>query len=169
MLKSSKPVVVDTIESIYKMSPSVIITHYHGVTVSQLNSLRESLKDAEAGLKVVKNTLAKIAANRAGLDTVSHLFSGPTAIVYSKEPVGAAKLVVKFAESHENFKIVGGLIDSQVFSKHSILELSKLLSLNETRSQIIGLLQIHSSKIVNILQAPASGITRVVKAYSDKQ
>lgn len=168
MLRSEKPVVVDEIANIYKESPSVIIAHYHGLTVSQINSLRESLKSKDSGFKVVKNTLARIAANQTGLDNISDLFTGPTAIAYSKEPVEMAKLVVNFAKTNENLKIIGGMIDNQVLNEHSIKELSKLPSLNELRSKIVGLLQAPATKIAGVLQAPSSSMARVIKAHASK-
>ncbi len=168
MLRSEKPKVVDEIASIYKESPSVIVAHYHGLTVSEVNSLRESLKYKDAGFKVVKNTLAKIAANKASLGDIVSLFSGPTAIVYSKEPVEMAKLVVNFAKSNDNLKIIGGIVDKQVLNEHSIKELSKLPSLNELKSKIVGLLHAPATKIVGVLQASSSSLARVVQANASK-
>lgn len=168
MLRSEKPAVIEEIASIYKESPSVIVAHYHGLTVSEINLLRESLKSKDAGFKVVKNTLAKIAANKVDLDETVSLFSGPTAIVYSNEPVEMAKLVVNFAKSNENLKIVGGIVDKQVLNEHSIKELSKLPSLNELRSKIVGLLQAPATKIAGVVQAPSSSLAKVVQANASK-
>ncbi|WP_218459910.1 50S ribosomal protein L10 [Rickettsia sp. TH2014] len=168
MLRSEKPVEVEDIVNIYKESPSVIITHYHGLTVSQVSSLRESLKSKEAGFKVVKNTLAKIAANQTGLDSIANLFAGPTAIVYSKEPVEMAKLVVNFAKANDNLKIIGGITDNHVLDEHLIKELSKLPSLNELRGKIVGLLQAPATKVVGVLQAPSSSMARVIQAHASK-
>ncbi|WP_032139338.1 50S ribosomal protein L10 [Rickettsia tamurae] len=168
MLRSEKSVAVEDIVNIYKESPSVIITHYHGLTVSQVSSLRESLKSKEAGFKVVKNTLAKIAANQTGLDSIANLFAGPTAIVYSKEPVEMAKLVVNFAKANDNLKIIGGIVDNHVLDENSIKELSKLPSLNELRGKIVGLLQAPATKFVGVLQAPSSSIARVIQAHASK-
>ncbi|MEY4463597.1 MAG: ribosomal protein [Pseudomonadota bacterium] len=168
MLRSEKPVAVEDIVNIYKESPSVIITHYHGLTVSQVSSLRELLKSKEAGFKVVKNTLAKIAANQTGLDNIANLFAGPTAIAYSKEPVVMAKLVVNFAKANDNLKIIGGIVDNHVLDEHSIKELSKLPSLNELRGKIVGLLQAPATKVVGVLQAPSSSMARVIQAHASK-
>lgn len=168
MLRSEKPIVVEELEKVYKESTSVIVAHYHGLTVSQISSLRESLKVKGAGFKVVKNTLAKIAANKTGLDGAVNLFAGPTAIAYSKDPVEVAKLVVDFAKSNDNLKIVGGIVNDQLLNEHSIRELSKLPSLNELRGKIIGLLQAPATKIVGVLQAPASSLVRVIQAYVNK-
>ncbi|AFB25802.1 MULTISPECIES: 50S ribosomal protein L10 [spotted fever group] len=168
MLRSEKPVAVEDIVNIYKESPSIIITHYHGLTVSQVSALRESLKSKEAGFKVVKNTLAKIAANQTGLNSIANLFAGPTAIVYSKEPVEMAKLVVNFAKANDNLKIIGGIVDNHVLDEHSIKELSKLLTLNELRGKIIGLLQAPATQVVGVLQAPSSSMARVIQAHASK-
>ncbi|MFV0250621.1 MAG: 50S ribosomal protein L10 [Rickettsia aeschlimannii] len=168
MLRSEKPVAVEDIVNIYKESPSIIITHYHGLTVSQVSSLRESLKSKEAGFKVVKNTLAKIAANQTGFDSIANLFAGPTAIVYSKEPVEMAKLVVNFAKANDNLKIIGGIVDNHVLDEHSIKELSKLPALNELRGKIVGLLQAPATKVVGVLQAPSSSMARVIQAHASK-
>ncbi|CEO16994.1 50S ribosomal protein L10 [Rickettsia monacensis] len=168
MLRSEKPVAVEDIVNIYKESSSVIITHYHGLTVSQVSSLRESLKSKEAGFKVVKNTLAKIAANQTALDSIANLFAGPTAIVYSKEPVEMAKLVVNFAKANDNLKIIGGIVDNHVLDENSIKELSKLSSLNELRGKIVGLLQAPATKFVGVLQAPSSSMARVIQAHASK-
>jgi large subunit ribosomal protein L10 len=168
VLRSEKPVAVEDIVNIYKESPSVIITHYHGLTVSQVSSLRELLKSKEAGFKVVKNTLAKIAANQTGLDNIANLFAGPTAIAYSKEPVVMAKLVVNFAKANDNLKIIGGIVDNHVLDEHSIKELSKLPSLNELRGKIVGLLQAPATKVVGVLQAPSSSMARVIQAHASK-
>ncbi|ABV74530.1 50S ribosomal protein L10 [Rickettsia akari str. Hartford] len=168
MLRSEKPVAVGDVVNIYKESPSIIITRYHGLTVSQVSSLRESLKSREAGFKVVKNTLAKIAAKQTGLDSIANLFAGPTAIVYSKEPVEMAKLVVNFAKSNGNLKIVGGIVDNRVLDEYSIKELSKLPSLNELRGKIVWLLQAPSTKVVGVLQAPSVSMARVLQAHASK-
>ncbi|MCZ6901753.1 MAG: 50S ribosomal protein L10 [Rickettsia endosymbiont of Ixodes persulcatus] len=169
MLRSEKPVAVEDIVNIYKESPSVIITHYHGLTVSQVSSLRESLKSKEAGFKVVKNTLAKIAANQTGLNNIAELFAGPTAIAYSKELVEMAKLVVNFAKANDNLKIIGGMVDNHVLDEHSIKELSKLPSLNELRDKIVGLLQAPATKVVGVLQAPSSSMARVIQAHASSK
>ncbi|MFY9589438.1 50S ribosomal protein L10 [Rickettsia endosymbiont of Halotydeus destructor] len=173
MLRSEKPIVVEELEKICKESASIIVAHYHGLTVSQISSLRESLKVKGAGFKVVKNTLAKIvinriAANNVGLDKAANLFTGPTAIAYSKDPVEAAKLVVDFVKANDNLKIVGGIVNDQVLNEQSIRELSKLPSLNELRGKIIGLLQAPATKLAGVLQAPASSLARVVQAYVNK-
>lgn len=168
MLRSEKQQSVADLEKIYHESSSVIVTHYHGLTVSQLTSLRKNLRNNGAGFKVIKNTLSKIAVDNAGLGSVSTLFSGPTGIAYSSDPVSAAKVVVEFAKLNESLKIVGGVVDGRLLSTEVVHDLAKLPSLNELRSKLIAVLQAPATKVACVLQAPASGVVRVLKAYADK-
>ena len=80
MLRSEKHESILDLEEIYKDSASVIITHYHGLTVSQVTTLRRALRAKGASFKVVKNTLSKIATSKAGLDNFANLLAGPTAV-----------------------------------------------------------------------------------------
>ncbi len=168
MLRSEKQDCVLELEGVYKQSGSVIVTHYHGLTVKQLTSLRRDLRAHDAKFKIVKNTLSKIAANKADVGSISGLLSGPTAIAYSKDPLAAAKTVVKFAKTNEQLKIVGGIVNNQLFNTQEIHLLAELPSLDELRSKIISLIEAPAAKIVGALKAPASKFARLFQAYADK-
>ena len=168
MLRSEKHEFVDTLQEVYKQSSSVIITHYHGLSVSQLTALRKSLRDNGASFKVVKNTLSKIAASNAGVKDVASLLKGPTAIAYSADPVIAAKKVVEFAKANNKLTVIGGIVDNEILSAEQVIELSKLPSLDELRGKIIGVLQAPASRIVGVLQAAPAQLARVIQAYADK-
>lgn len=159
---------VEKIEQIYKSSSSVILAHYHGLTVTDLNQLRSKLRDDGGAFTVVKNTLAKIAAKNVDFKCDHDLFTGPVAIAYSDDPIAAAKGVVKFAEANDNLKIVGGVVDGAILSVEEIKQLSKMPSLDELRGKLVALLQTPATNIARVLQAPASQVVRVIKAYSDK-
>ena len=160
MLRSEKRDFVLELEDVYKQSGSVIVTHYHGLTVKQLTSLRRDLRAQDAKFKIVKNTLSKIAADKADIGSIATLLSGPTAIAYSKDPLAAAKTVVKFAKTNEQLKIIGGIVNHQVFNTQEIQLLAELPSLDELRSKIISLLEAPATKIVGVLKAPASKFAR---------
>ncbi|MGI4775455.1 MAG: 50S ribosomal protein L10 [Janthinobacterium lividum] len=157
MLRLEKREFVAGLENIYKESNSVIITHYHGLSVSKITALRKSLRENGAGFKVVKNTLLKIATETVGTQGLSVFLKGPTAIAYSVDAIAAAKQVMEFAKSNNNFKVIGGIVNNQIMNANEIQELAKLPSLNELRGKIVG-----------ILQAPAAQIARLLKAYSEK-
>ena len=168
MLRSEKQEFVATLEDVYKESSSIIITHYHGLSVKKLSELRKSLRSNGSSFKVVKNTLVRIAAQNAGITDAALLFKGPTAIAYSANPVAAAKQVIEFANSNNNLKIIGGIVDNQLLSESQVKELAKLPSLDELRGKIIGILQAPASKIVGVLQAPSAQFIRLLRAYANK-
>ena len=168
MLRAEKKDCVSELESVCRDSSSVIFTHYHGLTVAQINELRRTLRANGAGFKVVKNTLFKIAATNAKLGFSDNMVTGPIAIAYSSDPVAAAKGVVEFAKKNENLKLIGGIVDNIALSIAEINILSKLPSLDELRGQIIGLLQAPATKLVSVLQAPAGQLARVISAHATK-
>lgn len=168
MLRSEKQDFVVGLEGVYQQSSSVIITHYHGLTVSQITALRRSLREKGANFKVVKNTLSKIAANKVGLGSIAKLLTGPTAIAYSEDAIVAAKSVVEFAKTNEKLKIIGGVVNNQLVTAEEIHQLATLPSLDELRGKIIGVLQAPATKIAGVIQAPASQLARLFQAYANK-
>jgi large subunit ribosomal protein L10 len=168
VLRSEKKSFVTELEGIYESSNSVIVTHYHGLTVSEVTKLRRNLRENGASFKVVKNTLSRIAASNAGLAGDSEIFSGPTAIAYSEDPVAAAKGVVEFAKTNDNLKIIGGVVNNTVLDLSAIQQLAKLPSLDVLRGQIVGILQTPAANLARVVQAPAVALARVIQAYADK-
>ncbi len=168
MLRSEKKTFVSDLEEIYQTSNSVIITHYHGLTVSEITTLRRSLRENGASFKIVKNTLSKIAASNVKVEHDPEMFSGPTAIAYSEDPVAAAKGVVEFAKANDNLKIVGGIVNDKILDVSSIQQLAKLPSLDQLRGKIVGILQAPASNLARVTQAPAGALARVIQAYAEK-
>jgi len=168
VLRSEKKTFVSELEKIYEDSNSVIITHYHGLTVSQITNLRKALRENGASFKIVKNTLSKIAATNVKLTHDPEAFSGPTAIAYSKDPVAAAKGVVEFAKANDNLKVIGGIVNDKILNVVEVQQLAKLPSLDQLRGKIVGILQAPAANLARIIQAPAGSLARVIQAYSEK-
>jgi large subunit ribosomal protein L10 len=168
VLRSEKKTFVSELEKIYQDSNSVIITHYHGLTVSQITNLRKALRENGASFKIVKNTLSKIAATNVKLTHDPEAFSGPTAIAYSKDPVAAAKGVVEFAKANDNLKVIGGIVNDKILNVVEVQQLAKLPSLDQLRGKIVGILQAPAANLARIVQAPAGSLARVIQAYSEK-
>ena len=168
MIRSEKINAVAELEEIYRSNPAIIVTHYHGLTVSAVTKLRNDLRKEGATFKVIKNTLAKIAAKNAGISSADSLFKGPVAIAYSHDSVSTAKAVAEFAKTHADFKIVGGILDSGVVDSTMIDKLSKLPSMKELQGTIVGILQAPARQIIGVTNAPASQLARVFSAYSNK-
>ncbi len=169
MLRAEKKNFVTELEGVCRDSNTMIFTHYHGLTVAQISELRRTLRANNAGFKVVKNTLFRIAAKGANIEFAEGIVKGPIAIAYSADAVAAAKGVVEFAKSNDNLKVVGGIVNNTILSVDGVRALSKLPSLDELRGKIIGLLQAPATKLACVLQAPASGVARVISAHATKE
>src|SRR5262249_43003504 len=130
--------------------------------------LRRQMRAAGAGFKVTKNRLAKRALEGTAFAALAPLFTGPTAVAYSHDPVAAAKAAVTFANRNDKLTIIGGGLSGQMLDAAGVRALATLPSLDELRGKIIGLIQAPATKLAGLLQAPAGQLARVLAAHADK-
>jgi len=149
-------------------SGAVVVAHYAGLTVAEMESLRVQMKQAGGQVKVAKNRLAKLALEQTGLADMSGLFVGPTVIAYSDDPVTAPKIAVKFAKDNEKFVVLGGAMGATALDADGVRALALVPSLDELRARIAGLVKQPATKVAFVLQAPGSQIARVVGAYAEQ-
>lgn len=147
----------------------VVLTHNKGLTVAEVSDLRKKARSAGAEYKVAKNTLTKLAIKGSPFAGLDSLLTGPTALTASKDPVAAAKVVVEFANKNENIVVIGGVLQGQVLTVAAINNLATLPSLDALRSKLIGLIQAPATKIASVVQAPAGQLARVIGAYANKK
>ena len=102
------------------------------------------------------------------IKNIADLFNGPTAVAYSSDPVAPAKVAVQYAKKFKNFKIIGGAFEGEKMDDEKIEFLASLLSLDEMRSKIIGLITSPAQKIATVLKAPAVQLARLVSMQSNK-
>lgn len=169
MDRAEKAETVEALKGIFARSGVVVMSHYTGLTVADMTSLRVRLREAGAGLKVVKNRLAKIALDGTPGAAVSHLFRGPVAIAYSPDPISAPKVAVAYAKEKDKFVLLGGLMGASVLDESAVKALATLPSLDELRGKIIGLVQAPATKVAGVLAAPAGQLARVIGAYAAKE
>ena len=131
------------------------------MTVTQSTDLRNKMRDAGASYKVAKNRLAMIALDGTDYGSLADLLTGPTALATSTDPVAAAKAVVEFAKTNDQFEIVGGAMGKTVLDADGVKALASLPSLDELRAKLVGLLVAPATKIATITQAPAAQLARV--------
>ena len=167
MDRAGKSEAIEEIKGVFAGAGAVVVTHYAGLTVANLNDLRHRLRQEGATFTVVKNTLAKKALNGAS-DGAHALFKGPVGIAYGPDAVSAAKVTSAYAKDNEKLVIIGGMMGEQVLDAKGVEALSKLPSLDELRARLVGLINTPATRIAGILQAPAGQLARVLKAYSDK-
>ncbi len=168
MDRAKKAETIEALTGVFANAGAVVVTHYLGLTVHDLEDLRGRLRKEGATFRVVKNRLAQKALNGAD-DRAVALFKGPAAIAYGPDPVSAAKVATAFAKDHDKLVIIGALMGAEVLDVRAVGDLAKLPSLDQLRGKIIGLIQAPATKIAGVLQAPAGQLARVVNAYAQKE
>lgn len=168
MDRSQKAESVAFLTEVFNEAGAVVVTRNLGMTVAQSTALRIKVREAGASFKVAKNSLAKIAAKGTAYEGMTDLFTGPTGIAASADPVAAAKVVVEFAKTNDKLEIVGGAMGSVVLNADGIKALATMPSLDEMRAKLIGLIQAPATKIAQLSTAPAAKLARVFAAYAEK-
>lgn len=168
MERAQKAEAVEVLKGIFADSGAVVVSHYTGLTVAEMTSLRVKLREAGGQLKVVKNRLAKIALQGNAAESVGGLFTGPVAIAFSTDPVAAPKAAVDFAKENDKFVVLGGMMGETVLDEGGVKSLASLPSLDELRGKLVGLIQAPATKIAGVVQAPAGQLARVINAYAQK-
>lgn len=145
----------------------VIVTHYSGLTVAQITDLRSKLREEGGSFKVTKNTLARRALAGTKFEQISDMFAGPVGIATSKDPVSVAKVAQEFSKENDKLVILGGAMGDKKLSTEEVIQLSKLPSLDEIRSKLVGLIVAPATKVARVLQVPAQQMVGVTKAYGE--
>jgi large subunit ribosomal protein L10 len=169
MDRTQKAETVQSLHGLFANAGAVVVAHYTGMTVAQMGELRSRLRKAGASFKVAKNRLAVRALEGTQAAGISDLFKGPTGIAYSNDPVAAPKVLVAYAKENDKLKILGGVAVGAVLNVEGVKALAELPSLDQLRSKILGLLQAPATRIAGVLQAPAGSLARVISAYANKE
>tara|TARA_B100000579_G_C22475455_1_gene685397 strand:- start:45 stop:557 length:513 start_codon:yes stop_codon:yes gene_type:complete len=165
--RSEKKEFVQKLKDEIDSSSSVIVAHYSGLTVDESEQLRAEMRSNGAKFKVTKNRLTKLALEQTQFKDIADLFTGPTAIAFSDDPVAPAKVAVSFEKKLEKFKIIGGGYDGEKIDLEKINFLATLPSIDELRGKIIGLISAPAQKIALIVKEPASQMARLVSSKSE--
>jgi large subunit ribosomal protein L10 len=166
--RQEKAELIETLQTTLNASSTVVVTHQVGMTVAESSDLRVKMREAGAGFKVTKNRIAKLALKGTRYEELDGMFTGPTAIGTSEDPVAAAKALVDFAKDNDKLTIIGGSMDGKTLDKAGVEALAKMPSLDELRGRLVGLIQAPAAKIARVTQAPAGKVARVIKARSDQ-
>jgi large subunit ribosomal protein L10 len=166
--RAAKSELVTELNGVFKASSVVVVAHYAGLTVADMQKLRMQMKQGGAKVKVAKNRLARIALDGTDVAVVAPLLKGPTVIAYSGDPVAAPKVATDFAKANEKFVILGGAMGKTALNPDGVKALAALPSLDELRAKLIGLIQAPATKIAQVVTAPAAKVARVVQAYASK-
>jgi large subunit ribosomal protein L10 len=162
--RAQKRELVVALNEAFSNTGVVVVAHYAGLSVSDMTEFRQKAREAGAQVKVAKNRLAKLALEGTQVSGIADLFSGPTCIAYSDDPVAAPKVAVNFAKGNEKLVILGGAMGATNLDLEGVKSLASLPSLDELRGKLVGLLQAPAGKIAQVLNAPAGKLARVLAA-----
>lgn len=168
MDRAEKSELVTHLNGVFSTTGVVVVAHYTGLTVTEITDLRARMGEVGASFKVTKNRLAKLALDGTPMAGISDLFTGPTAIAYSDDPVAAPKIAAKFAKENQKLVILGGAMGETVLDANGVKQLADMPSLDELRGKIVGMINTPATRIAGVVQAPAGQLARVLNAYATK-
>jgi large subunit ribosomal protein L10 len=147
-----------------------ILTDYRGLSVTGLQGLRATLRPLNAEFKIAKNTLTRIAAEKAGIDGLTPMLDGPLALVLAYDDVVApSKAISDFARTSRILTVKGGVLENQIVSAKGIEDLATLPSRDELLSKLLGLLDSPAQRLVTVLNGPSQSLVQVLNAYAEQQ
>ena len=162
-VRPEKVAAVEEIKAELEASQAAVVTEYRGLTVQELAALRTRLLETESSYKVSKNTLARRAADAAGLSGLVELFVGPTAVAFVRgDPIAAAKVIATFAKEHPALVIKGGVLDGRVLSDEEAKGLATVDPIDVSRAKIAGMLTAPLQQLMMLLEAPTARILFVL-------
>ena len=168
MDRNEKRKQVEELKSIFEASGSVVMTAYQGMTVAELNDLRAQLRKENAKVRIVKNRLAKIALKGTSGEGAADLFSGPVAICFAEDMLGAPKVAVKFAKDNDNFEVLGGITGEEVVDIAGVVALSTMPSREEMLAGAVQRLLGQASEIVSRLNSQGSSLAGAINVIGEK-
>ena len=168
MDRAQKEQLVDELGQIFESSGVIVVSHYAGLTVAEMQDLRAKAREAGGSVRVAKNRLAKIALEGKPCESIADLLTGMTVLTYSEDPVAAAKVAQEFAKENPKLVILGGAMGENALDVAGVEAVSKMPSREELISTIAGMLGAPASNIAGAIGAPASNIASILSTIEDK-
>ena len=167
MSREQKKNYITEMESQFQNNKAILVTHYQGLTMSQLDELRGQMREHGIKFKITKNRITKIALEKTKCKELSSLFTGPTAVAFSDDAIISARILSKFAKTNENLKLLGGVMGSDVLDQAGLQNVANLPTLDEARANIVGILAASASKFVSILLARSEKMSSLTPENSE--
>lgn len=169
--RSQKEEIVQAVEARVRESKALVFAQYSGVTVKDLDVIREELSKSGSKWQVLKKTLLKIVLDRAGVAVNPRELDGQVGVAFSTDEVSAAKVLAEFVKKNKDTKLtlLGGSLGMKSLSVSEVKALAKLPSRDELRGQLVGTLQAPISGFVRVLSGNLSGLVTVLKAVADEK
>jgi len=168
MNKEQKKNYISEITSQFENSEAVMVTHYQGLNMSQLDELRSKMRKHGIQFKITKNRITKIALEKTKCKELSNLFTGPTAVAFSSDAIISARILSKFSKDNENLKLLGGIMGNEILDLAAVENVANLPTLDEARTKIAGILATPASKFISILLARSEKMSILSPEISEK-
>jgi len=167
--RAQKEQVVDELGQIFESSGVVVVAHYAGLTVAQMQDLRARMRVVGGSVRVAKNKLAKIALEGKPASAMGDLLTGMTVLAYSEDPVAAAKVAEDFAKTTEKFVIIGGAMGGTILDPAGVKAVAALPSREELIASIVACIGAPASNIAGAIGAPASNIAGILSTLEERE
>ena len=168
MTKEQKKVYIDEMSKQFENSKAVMVTHYQGLTMPQIDDLRSKMREHGIIFKITKNRITKLALEKTRCKDLANLFTGPTAVAFGEDAIMSARILSKFAKDNENLKLIGGIMENEVLDQAGVQNVATLPTLDEARANIVGILNASASKLVSILLARSEKMGSLSAENSEK-
>ena len=168
MDRAQKEKLVEELGQIFESSGVVVVSHYEGITVAEMQDLRARMRDAGGSVRVAKNRLAKIALEGQPCASIADYLKGMTVLAYSEDPVAAAKVVHDYSKDNEKLVILGGAMGENALDVAGVKAVAAMPSREELIASIVGCIGAPASNIAGAIGAPASNIASIISTVEDK-
>ena len=169
MNKETKKSYIEEMKKVFSSNDAVMIAHYQGLNVVQLDALRKELRENGIIFKITKNRITKLAVKETPLKELEKFFTGPTAAAISSDPFMSARILAKFAKTNDKLKIVAGFMEGKVIDQAEVAKIASLPTLKEARAKIVGVLNASAQKLIGILLAQSKKIANLAPAEEIKK
>jgi large subunit ribosomal protein L10 len=169
MNKDTKKNYIEEMKKVFSTNEAVMITHYQGLNVVQLDELRKELRENDISFKITKNRITKLAIKETTCKDLEKFFTGPTAAAISSDAFLSARILTNFAKRNDKLKIVAGFMDGKVIDQAEVAKIASLPTLKEARANIVGILNASAQKIIGILLAQSKKIAILAPAEEIKK
>ncbi|HJM82435.1 MAG TPA: 50S ribosomal protein L10 [Nitrospinota bacterium] len=171
MVHETKIQEVESIKTYFNESKCAVLADYRGVSADEMTELRRKLRENNSKLKVMKNTLARLAAKDTTYECVNDLFNGPVSVAFGMgEDVSApAKVMTDFAKENKNLEILGGIVEGAVLDSKAVLELSKMPPKPVIQAMLLGVFEAPSRNFLGVLEGTAKKFLYALSAIAEKK
>ena len=169
MNKESKKNYIEEMKKVFSSNKAVMVAHYQGLNVVQLDELRKELRENSIIFKITKNRITKIAVKDSPCKDLEKFFTGPTAAAISSDAFLSAKILSRFAKKNDKLKIIAGFMDGAVIDQSKVAEIALLPTIDEARAKIVAILTTPAQKIISILLAQSEKMANLAPAEEIKK